>query len=133
MEKSLFEVSTRKKLRFDSSKGLLSVEGLWDLPLTSKSGASLDQVAIAINRQVKEYQEESFVTKPNAGVSELTVKLDIVKHIISVKMEENEKRLQAVEVKAKKEQLMGLIETKKAQELVSKPIEELEAKLKALG
>ena len=32
-----FEQAVRLKLRFNSPKGLLSVEDLWDLPLTSNS------------------------------------------------------------------------------------------------
>jgi hypothetical protein len=31
----LFQKATRAKLRFETPKGLLSVEDLWDLPLTS--------------------------------------------------------------------------------------------------
>ena len=50
---NLFEVAARKKYRFDSQKGLLSVEELWDLPLQSTKSVSLDSIAIALNKEIK--------------------------------------------------------------------------------
>ena len=41
----MFEQAARLKLRFETSRGLLSVEDLWDLPLTSARGASLERHA----------------------------------------------------------------------------------------
>lgn len=133
MSKNMFEVCSRKKLRFETQQGVVSVEALWDLPLESKSKASLNSVAILINRQLKETQEESFVTKPSLGNSELALKLDVVKHIIDVKLEESRRRLELADNKAKKEQLMELIQSKKNDQLLNKPLEELEAELANLG
>ena len=40
----IFKQATKLKLRFSSVRGDLTVEDLWDLPLTSKSNLSLDGV-----------------------------------------------------------------------------------------
>lgn len=34
---SIFEQASRQKLRFETSAGKLSIEDLWDLPLTSNN------------------------------------------------------------------------------------------------
>ena len=64
---NLFEIATRAKFRFDSLKGALTVEQLWELPLQSRTGVDLDTVAKGINASLKEVAEESFV--PTARTS----------------------------------------------------------------
>ena len=58
----MFEKAARLKLRFDTSKGLVTVEDLFDLPLTVRNGgASLDNIAKGIARLIRETETESFV------------------------------------------------------------------------
>ena len=45
MTDELFIKAARKKFRFPSKVGMLNVENLWDLPLTSANKASLDDTA----------------------------------------------------------------------------------------
>ena len=85
MEK-LFENATREKVRFETSRGVISVEDVWDLPLQSKNGFDLDSIAKDVNRQLKASGEESFVKPTTAGDSVLELKLEIIKHIIKVKL-----------------------------------------------
>lgn len=59
---TLFELATRQKLRFASPKGLLTVEDLWDLPMTGNT--SLDSVSKLANRDVKVSAEESLSLMP---------------------------------------------------------------------
>lgn len=127
---ALFESAARLKLRFASNVGQLSVEDLWDLPLTSATKANLDQIAVELNRQLKG-TEESFVStgKKNAV---LELKFEIVKHIIGVRVAENQAKLDEQNRKARKAQLEELIEQKKGEGLKAMSIEELEAQLKAL-
>ena len=85
---NLFLQATREKFRFESPKGDLSVEQLWDLPLTSRTGFDLDTVAKAVNADLKASNEESFVNvNNNPAVSRLQAKLEVVKAIIEVKLE----------------------------------------------
>lgn len=88
---NIFEIASRKKLRFPSIKGELTVEQLWDLPLQSVNKFDLDSVARAVNSQLKAVTEESFVatsTSPEKSLYEL--QLDIVKHMIATRLAENE-------------------------------------------
>ncbi|AFU64388.1 hypothetical protein Maynard_83 [Salmonella phage Maynard] len=123
----MFDKATRLKLRFESNKGLLSVEQVWDLSLTA-----LNEMAKSLSRQVKaaETDEEDFIgTKSNVD-SELQLRFDVVKHIIGVKLKERDDSKDAAERKANNQVILELIQRKKQQELEGKSVEELEALLK---
>lgn len=123
----MFDKATRMKLRFESNKGLLSVEQVWDLSLNA-----LNEMAKGLSRQVKaaETDEEDFIgTKSNVD-SELQLRFDVVKHIIGVKLKERDDSREAAERKANNQVILELIQRKKQQELESKSVEELEALLK---
>ena len=81
---TIFEKATREKFRYPSAKGLLTTEQLWELPLTAKSGFSLDDVAKAVNAELKAVDTESFVaTEANPAKATLETKLEVVKHVIA--------------------------------------------------
>ena len=123
---SMFEKATKDKLRFATPVGFVTVEDLWDLPLTGKR-ASLDGVAKIINKIIKENDEESFVVAATSSNKENELKFDIVKHVIKVKLEENEKARNAVANKAKKEKILSVIASKENSELEGMSKEDLEA------
>jgi len=129
---NMFEEASRLKLRFPSPKGALTVEDLWDLPLTSTRAASLDLVAKTVNRSLKELDEESFVTPGSKANTEETLKLDILKHVIAVRLEENKQHRLALENKKKKERIMEIINTKEDEALGAKSLDELRDMLNAL-
>src|SRR4051812_25988135 len=109
----MFDQATRLKLRFPTNKGNISIEDLWDLPLSSKNGCDLDSTAKAVNARLKSAQEESFVAiSPNPERAVLELQLEVVKHIIAVRLRENEERLARAGRKAEKERLMTILETK---------------------
>lgn len=122
-----FEKATRLRLRFETSRGNLNVEDLWRLPL-----AELDKLAIALNKQLKESSEESFIKAKSKDNKLLELRFDIVKHIIETLLSEDEEKKKAVDKRAKREQLLELIAKKKNQELEGKSLEELEAELTKL-
>lgn len=119
---SNFEKATRKKLRFNSTSGVLSVEDLWDLPLTGR-GANLDKLAKSLHKELKESEEESFVVKTVRKDSELQLKFDIVKYIIDVKLEEQETAKNRADKKAEKE-----LEAESFRAVVDKEKERLKSK-----
>lgn len=130
-EINIFEVATRKAYRFPSIKGLLTLEDLWNLKLTG-NGTTLDTVAREISRDLKAEAEESFVTVKSTRNESLSNHLEIVKHIISVKLAEKEQRANAVANKAQKDKILDILATKRDQELVEKTPAELEAMIAAL-
>lgn len=84
---NLFEVASRKKLRFDSKHGKITVEELWDLSLES-----IDSIAVALNNKIKTTETISFVSDVSSANTEDKLKFDIVIHIINTRKAELELR-----------------------------------------
>lgn len=130
----MFEAASRLKFRFESPKGLLSVEDLWDLPLTSNTGkANLDDIAKGIYRQMKTTGDDvSFVTPAQKSDASNEVKLDILKHIIAVRVAERDAAALAAANREKKQQLLALIAQKENDQLAGKSLDELKALAESL-
>ena len=130
----MFESATRLKVRFETTKGMITVEDLWDIPLTSRTtGFSLDDVAKNLNKQVKESGEESFVVKKSTNNETLELKFEIVKYIINKRLEEKETLNRELIKATEKEKLLKLLSEKKDENLKSKTVEEIEQMLKELS
>ena len=127
----MFEQANRMKLRFATPVGDVTTEDLWDLPLTGKR-ASLDGVAKIINRTIKDTEEESFVVAATTSNKENELKFDIVKHVIKVKLEENEKARNAVANKAKKEKILSVIASKEDSAMQDMDLDKLKAMVEEL-
>lgn len=130
---NIFEQATRRAIRFESAKGDLSVEQLWDLPLQSRNQFDLDTVAKTVNRQLNAVTEESFVSvRENPAKETLSLKLEIVKHIISVKLQEAEEARNRANKASEKEKLLRLLDEKQNEALRALTPEEIQERLKAL-
>jgi hypothetical protein len=130
---NIFEQATRRAIRFESAKGDLSVEQLWDLPLQSRNQFDLDTVAKTVNRQLNAVTEESFVSvRENPAKETLSLKLEIVKHIISVKLQEAEEARNRATKASEKEKLLRLLDEKQNEALRALTPEEIQERLKAL-
>lgn len=131
---NIFELASREAYRFDSVKGALTVEDLWLLPLTTtrNNAASLDNIAKEINKQLKSSEEESFVTQRTSKDVTLASKLELVKHIIAVKMQEAEAvRSQAAKAE-EKAKLLAILAKKQEESLENLTEEEILNKLNNL-
>ena len=87
---NMFEQATRLKLRFAvGTRVNLTVENLWDLPLTNVKGEDLDHIAIELQEKLST-NEKSFVVQQskNKETQLNQLKFDIVKYIIDVRLEE---------------------------------------------
>ena len=79
---NLFEMATRSKLRFPSTKGELSVEDLWDL-----SDKDLDVVYKNLKDQEVKSSGESLLDDANVD-PKLTAAIGIVRYIFTTKRKE---------------------------------------------
>lgn len=133
MSVDLFEKASRLKLRFNTPKGLVTAEDLWDLPLNSRAGhANLDDLAKELNRAIKaESSEVSFVdTASSARASStqadvLETKFEIVKRVIQIKVEERDQVERARTKAAQKQRIMEIIDRKQNEQLEESSIEDL--------
>ena len=134
MSDNMFEIASRLKLRFQTDKGNLAVEDLWDLPLTSNSGrTSLDSLARDRFNALKQADESvSFVAPATKADPTLQLSFDIVKRIIDVKVAERNEREEARVKAEKKQKIMALIEQKENAALEGQSLDDLRKQLEAL-
>ena len=130
----MFEKAARLQLRFDSNKGMLTVEDLWTLPLTSKTGKlCLDDLARGLYQELQSATVVSFVTpRDDEAQQDLQLKFDIVKHIIDTLIAERDAIALQRERAEKKQQLLSLISQKENEALGARSLDELRAMLNSL-
>ena len=130
----IFESASRLKLRFPSPKGLLTVEDLWDLPLTSTTGkANLDTIACTLHAEIERQPKVSFVVKQGSALDQTNkLSLDVVIHIIEVRLAENEQKKQVEARREQKQQLLEIIAKKEAEQLYGSSFDELRARVATL-
>ena len=124
---NIFEYAVRNKIRFPF-KGMISSEDLWDLTLEN-----LDSIYKTLNKQVKQSNEESLLTTKTNIDTELEVQIAIVKHIVSVKLEEQEVREKAAAKKAQRQKIMAIIATKEDEALQNSSVDDLKKMLEGLN
>lgn len=117
----LFEVATRTKMLFPF-RGMISVIDLWDLTPTQ-----LDMVFKTLNSELKQVSEESLTKVKTTKDKELELKVDIVKHIYTVKVAEKEAIQEAKAKKEEKQKLMSILADKQDEELKNKSAAEIQA------
>lgn len=129
---NLFETASRKKLRFAISKGEISVEQLWDLPLTSKSGDSLNGLANKYNRN-SSVEIDFTADSKTETVDELDrLRFHIILHIIGVRKNEAQANQQYLANQHKIAILKEALLHKEHQEILNKSPEELKKEIERL-
>ena len=106
-EVNLFEIATRDNYQFPF-RGMINVIDLWTL-----SVQNLDNVFKTLNAEAKKSEEESLLSAKTKENEELSNKIEIVKHIVCVKLAEQAAREDA---KKKKEMKQRLLEIKAKRE-----------------
>lgn len=123
---NIFEIATKNKFRFPY-RGMISVEDMWDLSVND-----LDSIFKALNSQLKKASEESLLGTKSKKDKDLETAIEIVKHIVNVKLEEENSRLRAKEQKEQKQKIMEILSAKQDESLQNKTIDELTAMLEEL-
>jgi len=130
---NLFEKATRKKLRFHTDKGILSIEDIWDLPLIhGRNGTSLDTLYKELNKERQKQDGESIIVPTLQVNTKTKLKFDLVKYIIQVKLKEREEKEKFIENQEKKEKIMSIIAAKQDESLINTDIDDLKKMLKDL-
>lgn len=125
--KNMFEIATRNKMRFPF-RGMVSVEDLWDL-----SAENLDSIFKTLNSQAKQVKEESLLDNKSKEDEIIDIKIEIIKYIVKVKIEETDIRRKEKENKDKKQKLLSILKSKKEEDLQNKSVEEIEAMINELN
>lgn len=123
----LFIMATQQKFRFPF-KGQVSVEDLWDLNVRD-----LDSVFKTLNSQMKQASEESLLAAKSSADKILEAKIEIVKFIVAVKLNEAEAKRIRAEQKEKRNRIAEILADKQDEELRGKSVEELTAMLNAMA
>ena len=123
---NLFEMATRNKLRFSSTKGELSVEDLWDL-----SEKDLDVVYKNLKEQEIKSSEESLLDDVNVD-PKLTAAIGIVRQIFTTKRKEKLAEKERINKKLTQKKYIDAL-SKKQDEAIEKMSEaELQAMIDSL-
>jgi hypothetical protein len=120
-----FKLASQQKLRFQTSKGLLTTEQLWDLSLDE-----LDALAVSLETEHKESGKKSFLTKTSVKDKTAKLRFDVALDILHTKVDEAQAASEALEIKEHNKKIIALIADKKDESLKGKSIKQLEAMLR---
>lgn len=123
---NLFEMATRNKMRFPSTKGELSVEDLWDL-----SDKDLDVVYKNLKDQEVKSSEESLLDDANVD-PKLTAAIGIVRYIFTTKRNERLEAKELIDKKRNQQLYIDALSRRKLKDIDNMSVEELEAKIAEL-
>jgi nitrous oxide reductase len=124
----LFIIAARKKFRFNTSKGSLNCEDLFDLNLPT-----LDNIAVALDEEIQKAGRKSFVQKRTNSTTNLEIQLEIVKFVIETKQAEAEERKTKEANEARRAFLLDLKNKKALEQLEGLSLEEIDEQIAGLG
>ena len=123
----LFINATRNNYQFPF-RGMINVIDLWDLSLTN-----LDLVFKTLNAEVKKSEEESLLNTKSKEDEEISNKIEIVKYIVSVKLDEKKKREDAKKNAEMRQRLLEIKAKRQDAALENMSDEDLDKALAELG
>ena len=130
---NIFEYATRNKLRFASIRGELTIEQLWDVPLRSRDDFNLNTIAKAASKALKDVSEENFVeTTKTPEHTRRELAMETVKHIIELKIAEEEAAKMRATKKQQKDKLLHILAEKRDGKLSDLSEKELQKRIAAL-
>lgn len=119
-----FKQASKEKLRFQTTKGSLSTEQLWDLSIPE-----LDTLAVGLEEVHAESGKKSFIRKSSAKDKTAKLRFDVVLEVLTTKVEEMEAAQKKAEKKAHNNKILSLIAEKQDETLKGKSLKQLQAML----
>ena len=120
------------QLRWNTNKGALTSEDLWQLSLND-----LDTMAQGVNEDLRKEGKESFLppttNKPAKPATHNDLRLDILKHIIGVKFQEQTERQSRAQTLAKIARLKELAANKEDEQFAAKSLDEINKEIAELS
>ncbi len=130
----MFKKATQLKIRFQTPRGFITVEDLWDLPLLPQKpgGLNLDDVAKGLHRELQQDDGQSFVLEVSKPNEALQLKFELVKCVISEKLEMQKAARLAGVARERKQQILAILADKETEALKGKSYDDLKALLESL-
>lgn len=132
MTTNIFEYAARNKLRFQSVKGPLTAEQLWDVPLRSSDDFNLNTVAKAASKALEESGENFVETKKTPDHARREMVMEVVKYVIQTKLDEEKAAEKRAANRREKQQLMDILAEKQQGALSELSEKELKKRIAAL-
>lgn len=117
----MYKQASKDKIRFQTEKGLLTVEQLWDLPFTV-----LDRTAIQLSDEFKASGKKSFLEPKSKKDKAIKLQFDIVLDILTTKMDERDAEKSENLDKQHNAKIDAIIAQKQDEDLAGKSIKDLE-------
>ena len=126
----MYKEAIRLKLRFLTDRGLLTIEQLYDLSLSSLAKV-IKEFKATLNK-IEEDDELAFLSSnvQSKEDRENSLRFEILKDVYITKKEEAEALKISQETKAYNQKIMGIIQEKKEEALRNQSVEELEKLMK---
>ena len=125
----MYKKAAKLKLRFNSSKGLLTVEQLFDLTMPELSSL-IKKVNTDLKKEARVDDDLAFLEGKDETESLNSLKFDILKDVYLTKKQEREEAATDQEKKATRQKIAEIIAKKKDEALENLSIEGLERRLK---
>lgn len=116
---NIFETATRYRFRYPY-KGVINTEDLWDLDVVQ-----LNEIYKTLKAEERKTKEDSLLASTTRSDSILGAKIDIVRRIVEVKLNDAKRATFEKEKAERKQQLMAVLAEKQNEELKSKSTDEL--------
>lgn len=120
----IYKQANRLGLRFNTNRGLLATEQLFQLSL-----ADLDALAVSLDTEREKSGKKSFIRETSAGDEIAKLKFDVALDVLNTVMKEQKDARESLDNKRKNEKILALIAEKQDGALKEKTVEELEAML----
>jgi hypothetical protein len=122
---SNYKLASQLKLRFQTNRGLLTTEQLWDLSLTE-----LDTLTVDLEKATKEGASKSFLVEKTEDDKIAKLLFDIAYDVLTTRIEEQKALQEAKSNKKHNERILSLIANKQDSELAEKSVDELKKLLR---